>query len=136
MATPTITLTPEQSMAALQRLLNGPAATPPAGVTPDFDDPPNQRLFVIAILVLCLTFSTLAVLMRMYTKLFLVRSLVPEDCECLFVTRLDLEVLTFSRHHCDRMGKLRPNEVLFPILTMAAVSDCAGHTICAHPQIW
>ena len=81
MATPTTTLTPEQSMVALQVLLNGPAMPPPPGVTSDFDHPLSDYTVHIVMLTLFITFSTISVLMRMYTKLFLVRSVVLEDCK-------------------------------------------------------
>jgi hypothetical protein len=77
MATPSTTLSPEE----LQILLNGPAATPPAGVVPNFDDPPTLDAIIIPILTLCLTLATLAVLARAYTKLFIIRSIAYEDCK-------------------------------------------------------
>ncbi len=76
MATVTTTPTPEQ----LQALLNGPAGKPPAGVLPNFQNPPNLNAFLILTLTLVLTFGTLAILMRMYTKLFIIRSVAYEDC--------------------------------------------------------
>ncbi|SLM40448.1 hypothetical protein LPUS_11260 [Lasallia pustulata] len=79
MATQTTTLTPEQSMVALQALLNGPAMPPPPGVTPNFDHPLSAYPAQIVPLTLFITIATIAVLMRMYTKLFLVRSVVLED---------------------------------------------------------
>ena len=65
----------------LQVLLNGPAGTPPVGITPNFDGPPNLNAFVTLTLTFCVTFTTLAVFMRMYTKLFLIRSIAYEDCK-------------------------------------------------------
>lgn len=109
MATPTTTLTHEQSMVALEALLNGPAAPPPAGLTSDFTDPANLHLVGTVVLIICLTLSTLAVLMRMYTKLFVVRSLAPEDCKCPSLTwlgcratdNLDAVVLAWVIYECD-----------------------------------
>ncbi|CAD6580725.1 MAG: hypothetical protein ASARMPREDX12_000255 [Alectoria sarmentosa] len=75
MATPTTAPTPEQ----LQALLNGPAGTPPTGVVPRTQNPPNLNAFLILTLTLVLTFGTLAVFMRMYTKLFIIRSVACED---------------------------------------------------------
>ena len=68
----------------LEELLNGPAGSPPPGITPNFEDPANLNKAVILTLTLCLTFATLAMLMRIYTKLFLIRSWDYEDCE-LFI---------------------------------------------------
>ena len=84
MTTPTTTPTPEQLQAELQAILNGPAATPPAGVTPNFHDPPNLNVVITLVLTLCTSFATLAVLLRMYTKQFLIRSWAYEDCKARF----------------------------------------------------
>ena len=83
MATPTVPVTPEQSAAKIQALLNAPAGTPPAGVLSNFDDPSNMSGKVIFTITFCMAVATLAVTMRMYAKLILVRSLAYEDCECL-----------------------------------------------------
>lgn len=88
MASPTTTSTPEQSTAALQVLLNAPAGTPPPGVIPNFNHAPNLAFYVPLTLSLCIGLSTLAILMRMYTKLFLIRSRALEDCKCLDITWL------------------------------------------------
>lgn len=79
MTTPTTSLSPEQ----LQKLLNGPAGTPPVGMIPNFDDPPNLDTYVILTISACMTFATVAVLLRMYTKVFITRSLENEDCKWL-----------------------------------------------------
>ena len=83
MATPTTALTPE----LVQLMLHGPAGTPPKGVVPNFENPSNLNVIVAIALVFCVGFAFLAVLIRMYTKLFLIRSLAYEDCEfvCTFV---------------------------------------------------
>ena len=77
MSKPTALLTPEQ----LQELLNGPAGTPPLHVQPNFDNPTSLHVYAIPTLVLSLTISTVALVVRMYTKLRIIRSLVVEDCK-------------------------------------------------------
>ena len=67
--------------AQLQALLNGPAGPPPPGVTPNFVNPPNHTTLAIAVMTVGLTASTLVLLMRIYTKVYLIRSLALEDCE-------------------------------------------------------
>lgn len=81
MATPTASLTPDQVQAKVQALLNGPAVTPPAGVTPNLVDSPKLEATIVPILALGLTITTLAVLVRLYSKLFLLRSIAYEDCD-------------------------------------------------------
>ena len=72
--------TPEQVQAALRTLLERPAMSPPPGVLPDFHNPSNLNVFVALTISLCVTFATVAVLLRMYTKVFILRALAWEDC--------------------------------------------------------
>ena len=73
-------MNPEEAQAALRELLEGPAMSPPAGVIPNFHDPPNFDAFVALTLTLCICIGTLAVALRMYTKMFILRVLAWEDC--------------------------------------------------------
>lgn len=81
MATPSQSLTPEQVQATIQALLNGPATKPPVGVMSNLENPPNLDATIIPVLAICLTAATLAVFVRMFTKLFLLRSVAYEDCK-------------------------------------------------------
>lgn len=81
MASSTTNLTPEQAQTALRTLLEGPAMSPPVGLIPNFHDAPNLDVFVALTIALCVTFGTLAVLLRMYTKVYIVRALGLEDCK-------------------------------------------------------
>ena len=81
MAAQTRSLTPEQSHAAYQALLNGPAGLPPAGVLPNFENPPRNLASIFhATAALTLSFATVAVVIRTYTKRCLLRSMGYEDC--------------------------------------------------------
>ncbi|KAI2779219.1 hypothetical protein F4815DRAFT_500560 [Daldinia loculata] len=62
-------LSPEK----LEALLNGPALAPPAGVIPQFDNPPSHRTASIAIPTACLIVSTTLVAMRLYTSIRIIR---------------------------------------------------------------
>ncbi len=64
----------------LEAHLNGPAMAPPPGLHSNFKDPSNLKVYFIITLVFCTTFSTVAVLVRMYTKIFLIRKVLVEDC--------------------------------------------------------
>ena len=77
MATSTDSLTPGE----LQKLLNGPAVAPPAGSTSNLDNPPNMDTVCYLTFYLCLSCATLAVVMRIYTKHFLIHAIAYEDCE-------------------------------------------------------
>ena len=75
---PTASLTPAQ----LQALLDGPAVSPPPGVIPNFVDPPSLYPQIIVTLVLTLSIATLAVIIRVYTKLHVIKAWHLEDCTC------------------------------------------------------
>lgn len=63
--------------------LGGPAMAPPPGVAPDSLQESNSVFsWFIMTIVLCITLSTLAVVMRLYTKLRIIRQIGWEDCEC------------------------------------------------------
>ena len=109
MASSTADMTPGQAQAALRTLLVGPAIRPPAGVIPNFHDPPNLDVFVTLTIILCVIFGTLAVLLRMYTKVYILRALAWEDCRSPFNSFYQIaaiETLTFSRYHCVSMGNM------------------------------
>ena len=72
-----MTTTPEEFEA---NFLNAAALAPPPGVTPNFADPPNLYNLSIAIFALCSCLGTLAVILRMGTKLFIIRQTAVEDC--------------------------------------------------------
>ena len=80
----------EQAQAELQALLNGPAAKPPPGVLPNFNDPANLNAFVILTVTLCVTFGTFSVAIRMYTKKFIIRSFEREDCKFTLIDSNDV----------------------------------------------
>ena len=77
-------MSPEQTQAALRTLLEGPAMSPPAGVVPDFDHPANLDIYVTLFNSLCFAFATVVVVLRMYTKVFILRVLSWEDCGFYF----------------------------------------------------
>ena len=99
-------MSPEQTQAALRTLLEGPAMSPPAGVAPNFDDPANLDIYVILTITLCVAFSTVAVVLRMYTKVFILRVLAWEDCGFYFLSHdvAAVYLLLPLRCHCPCMG--------------------------------
>ena len=100
MAASTAVPSPEQ----LQTLLNRPAGTSPTGVVPNFQNPPNLKAFLPLTLALAMSFGTLAVCIRMYTKLFIIRSVAYEDC--MFLQPIPfMPVLNLLRCRHVRMGK-------------------------------
>ena len=66
-------------------LLNGPAGAPPPGMTPNLVNPPNLDAIIIPTLSLCITVTTIVVVIRLYSKLFLIRSIAYEDCKSSYI---------------------------------------------------
>lgn len=64
-----------------QLWLSQPAGKPPAGVTSNFDNPPNLDTAVFLTVILLNSIAILATAIRIYTKVFLIRSLAHEDCK-------------------------------------------------------
>ena len=94
-------------ISSYQALLDAPAMVPPPGVVPNFVDPPNLRRLVIIMLTLFMAFSTLFILLRMYTKVFLLRKTAFEDCKPVSISPLicwywcspDVVILGWVRIH-------------------------------------
>lgn len=64
----------------IQDILSRPAGTPPAGVALNQESPPNLDLPVVLTVVLCISLGALTTLARIYTKVFLIKSVALEDC--------------------------------------------------------
>ena len=94
--------TPEQ----IEKLLNGPSLAPPRGVVPNFVDPDNFHVWFIVTAVVCLTFSTLALAMRIYTKMFITRRTEWEDCKFGHLNDHEQAWLILPRYCSPRMGRL------------------------------
>ena len=72
--------TPEQAEAQRQALLNGPAAPPPFGTVSNFEDPANLNTYLALTIALCFSLGTFSVVLRTYTKKYIIRLLAYEDC--------------------------------------------------------
>ncbi|KAK8903733.1 hypothetical protein QC760_008195 [Botrytis cinerea] len=72
----------QQTPASLEALLNGPALQPPNGVVPDFTGPRRLTQVMFAVELLFLLCTTIAVLVRLYTKLIINRKGTLEDLLC------------------------------------------------------
>lgn len=71
-----------------RNFLDEPSITPPLGVSRDFVNTTNMPIKYIFIYGLCVTVSMLATCMRIWTKKFLVRKMVLEDCKPLHASLL------------------------------------------------
>ncbi|KAH8689592.1 hypothetical protein BGW36DRAFT_412363 [Talaromyces proteolyticus] len=59
--------------------LNGPALQPPEGVTPNFDNPPNNNRLAYIVLTLCAVVATICLLLRLYARVILLRKIQIEE---------------------------------------------------------
>lgn len=64
-----------------EALLNGPALAPPPGVLPQLDNPPNHKAAATTIHIVFVTTATLGIIMRLYTKAFVLRKVHLADCK-------------------------------------------------------
>ncbi|KAI1425929.1 hypothetical protein F5Y12DRAFT_713809 [Xylaria sp. FL1777] len=56
-----------------------PAATPPPGVIPNYDNPPNDNGLATAVIIASIAITTFAVIIRFYAKVFCMRRVRLED---------------------------------------------------------
>ena len=54
---------------------------PPPGVTPNFVNPESLHTEWVLMMSMCLTFTTIFICVRMYTKLVIIKSHGWEDCK-------------------------------------------------------
>lgn len=79
-----------------EQVFNLPALETPPGATPDFINPPDLTTEFYIDLVLCLTISSLAVCMRMWTKARLIQKVGREDCK-----EFSIRPVKFSNYRAD-----------------------------------
>ncbi|GAW26144.1 putative integral membrane protein [Rosellinia necatrix] len=64
---------------------NLPSLPAPEGVEPDYDHPRARNDVTIAVTVVGLAFTTVLFALRVYSRLFIVKKVRLEDCECLSI---------------------------------------------------
>ncbi|KAI5859538.1 hypothetical protein GGS23DRAFT_312162 [Durotheca rogersii] len=96
-----IPLLPKEQQEAL---LNGPALAPPDGVTPQFDNPPNNNGLGYAVLTLCTAIATICLLIRGYAKIVLYGKVNIEDCMIFVTYGIFLGWITFTYLFAANIG--------------------------------
>ena len=135
MANPIITSTPEQ--AQLLAILGGPVATPPTGIKPNLVDPPTLTMSLILNLTFCVTFFTLAVLARLYTKKVVIRAIAYEVCRWLILRCIIITLLMCIRRAHYGMGTLRLSASCRSLMTPQDSLDCTRrHVLPCHQSWW
>lgn len=69
--------------AELEALMEDPALAPPNGTIPNFTNPYTFKTEALVYQVIILILATSITFLRIYTKLFVVRKWVLEDCKLL-----------------------------------------------------
>lgn len=69
-----------RTMSSLEDILNGPADAPPNGTTSNFDRHPPHNTEGYAVAGVCVALTTLAVGLRAYARIGLVKEVHFEDC--------------------------------------------------------
>lgn len=83
----------------VQMILRGPAMAPPPGIEPNFVDPQSLYQYHVLTIVLTVAISTLALVMRIYTKRCIIRKVGAEDCMSPFLSRAaSLELMNAQTH--------------------------------------
>jgi len=72
---------PPLTLEQLKFVLAGPASAPPPGVIPNLDNPPNSNKESLALVVVCITLTVLAIAGRAYSRMVIVKRLRVEDCK-------------------------------------------------------
>ncbi|KAI1259674.1 hypothetical protein F5Y18DRAFT_442860 [Xylariaceae sp. FL1019] len=62
-----------------QAILSGPALSPPVGIIPNFENPPNRNALGLVIVTFLFTMATLAFILATYVKVFCIRQRNVED---------------------------------------------------------
>ncbi|KAJ3566290.1 hypothetical protein NPX13_g7188 [Xylaria arbuscula] len=77
-------------------ILNGPALAPPDGVIPNLVDRPNQNALGLAVVTICLSISTFAILLAAYAKLYGKKPFHYEDYRTCWLNSI------FSQHYASK----------------------------------
>ena len=80
-----------------------PGLTPPPNVVPNFGNIYTLEPYQTMTIAACIIMTTVLVFARIYTKRFILKSLVWEDCKLAKVARESLILILF-RHLRDRLG--------------------------------
>jgi len=89
--------------AVLAAILDGPALEPPKGVKPNFNSHDTLAIYIWPTVLLGLSLSTVFLILRIYTKHFITRSMSWEDCK--FTEYPPLRLLTMIRRCYISLGK-------------------------------
>jgi hypothetical protein len=77
---------------AIDKIRNSPAGSPPPGIVPNYDNPPNGNRLAVAVIILGLVITTLAALIRFSTRAFYIRKVKLEDCLLTLPAKFSLGV--------------------------------------------
>ena len=106
-----------------------PAGVPPPGVTPNLVNPFYLRTDHTVTFSLCLAVSTIAVALRFFTKLYLMKQFRAEDCILHFLATLVHEILIYPRCIDSNTSK-NPPQALFRLRELSILAGI--HSMGSH----
>lgn len=107
-----------------EALLQGPAATPPPGLTSNLTDPPNQRAASYFVIIFFGLLATSALVVRLYTRVIILRRVKVAECES---TARSYEYLS----NCCRFAHLWMGRTMF-FLSLPHRPNCEQLTFVAY----
>lgn len=86
-----------------------PAAPPPEGVTPNFDNPDGSEYEIYSISIGMCAAATLVLVARLYTRTIILKALGIDDCVFLVICGSPNAYVSqgFVSQECSALGRLR-----------------------------
>lgn len=81
-----------------------PAITPPPGVVPNFDDPPNSNTMALVVMSICLAVSTIAIVLRFYSRWAVVQMVQWQDYLLLVAFGIYIAMLAMTYRLSSQVG--------------------------------
>ncbi|KAL2288654.1 hypothetical protein FJTKL_03347 [Diaporthe vaccinii] len=85
-------------------IMDMPAITPPPGVVPNFDDPPNSNTMALVIISVCLAVTTIAMVLRFYSRWAVVRMVQWQDYLLLVAFGIYIAMLAMTYRLSSEVG--------------------------------
>lgn len=85
-------------------IMDTPAITPPPGVVPNFDDPPNGNTMALAVMSVCLAVTTIAMVLRFYSRWAVVQMVQWQDYLLLVAFGIYIAMLALTYRLSSEVG--------------------------------
>ncbi|KAK1855253.1 60s ribosomal protein l36 [Colletotrichum chrysophilum] len=106
----------------LEALLASPALAPPEGVTPNFDNPPNQNDLAWAVTTACMVIATLCLFLRCYARLWIEKKVRIE--EAYWGTAYAADGMIWTPGYYVHTWNLRNKDLIQPLYLILVYGCC------------